>query len=169
MHARSSARTHARARARLVPTRTLAAKVRSEYQVTRRDSQDSREGGAGSLNNAPIMHADKRVVCCVSPFSLLSSLLPGLAAPWHHTHKYARVDARQRTRARKYIPRRVSDTRHARFPSSRERNDTLSTYICVLSPDSPPSPNFYWPTPREFYRGDIFPNKYDFVRGEKNS
>ena len=27
---------------RLAPTRTLAAKVRSEYQVTRRDSQDSR-------------------------------------------------------------------------------------------------------------------------------
>lgn len=116
------------------------------------------EGGAGSLNNASIMHVDKRAVCCVFPFS------PALLHLGTTRINTRVADARQRTRARKYIPRRVSDTRHARFSSSRERNDTLSTYI---RSDSPQSPNFYWPTPRKFYRGDIFPNRYDFQRGEK--
>lgn len=83
MHARNYARTCTRDwRRHVLSLRKVSTKL---HDVTVKTA----EGGAGGLNNAPIIHADKRVVC----IPILPPFPTHLAAP--HTHKYAR----QRTRA----------------------------------------------------------------------
>jgi len=68
---------------------------------------------------------------------------------------------------------RVSDTRHARFPSSRETRYAKYTRIHVYThihsrADRRGASEFLLAdTSREFYRSDILPNKYEFVGGER--
>lgn len=127
------------------------------------------EGGAGSLNNAPIIHADKRAYVSRIPIFLPFPRRP--AAPWHHTHKYAhcrRATTHSRTEiytaSRKWHPAREI------FVVTREKWYVKYIYTYTLSAIPRRVQIFIGRHLGGFIAQiKLFPNKYDFVRGEKSS